>query len=67
MTANDPRDYTLSSIQAAERLGVSRDAIRSWAIDGRLPCLTTPGGFRRFREIDVDLFALSMLPNEATS
>lgn len=66
MDRSDPRDYTLSAVRAAARLGVSRDAISKWAREGLIPCLTTPGGYRKFRPSDVDEFARSMLPEVAS-
>lgn len=58
-------DYTLSTRDAASLLGVNLDTVARWADDDRLPCLRTPGGFRRFRPQDVDAFALTLLPKAA--
>jgi excisionase family DNA binding protein len=66
MSTQDPREFTLSAGDAAGRLGVSRDAVSKWARDGRIPCLTTPGGYRRFRPVDVDTFAEEMLKGAAS-
>jgi excisionase family DNA binding protein len=39
--------------QVAILLQVSRRSVASWARDGRLPSITTPGGHRRFLAEDV--------------
>ncbi len=61
-----PPEYDLTTSDAAARLNASVDAVQRWADDGRLPCLRTPGGFRRFREVDVETFGQSMLPKAAS-
>jgi len=33
---------------------VSKQAIRHWTNSGRLPCVRTPGGHRRFRRSDIE-------------
>ncbi len=38
----------LSVSAAAQVLGVSSSSLRAWAAEGRVPCLRTPGGHRRF-------------------
>jgi excisionase family DNA binding protein len=45
--------------QAAEYLGVAQSTIRKWSDTGRLPAFYTPGGHRRFRRGDLDLFLSS--------
>jgi len=49
-----PRWLTLS--QAAQVLGVHATTLRRWTDEGRIRCLRTPGGHRRFRENDVRAF-----------
>lgn len=49
-----PKVYDLSPQQAAERLGVHVDTVKRWADKGKLPCWTTPGGWRRFAAEDLD-------------
>ena len=44
----------LSRGEAAQRLGVSPRTIQQWARDGRIPCLRTFGGHRRFSVEDLD-------------
>lgn len=40
--------------EAAKYLHVSPKTINRWANDGRIPCIVTLGGHRRFRREDVD-------------
>jgi excisionase family DNA binding protein len=54
------RDYTLSTRAVADQLGVSLDTIARWADQGLIPCVRTPGGWRKFRQLDVDQFARSL-------
>ena len=42
--------------QAAKYLGISESTLRKWADAGRLPAFSTPGGHRRFRTGDLDVF-----------
>ncbi len=48
----------LSRGQAAERLGVPPRTIHQWACDGKLPCVRTFGGHRRFAVADIDAMAI---------
>src|SRR6478672_9346505 len=47
-------DPLLTSAQAADRLSVGATAIKRWADEGRLTCIRTAGGHRRFRTSDVE-------------
>jgi excisionase family DNA binding protein len=49
--------YTLTVPAVARILDVSPTSVKRWVAQGRLPCLRTPGGHRRFRRSDVDAFA----------
>ena len=42
--------------QAAKYLGVAQSTIRKWSDLGRVPAFYTPGGHRRFRRRDLDMF-----------
>jgi excisionase family DNA binding protein len=53
-TSGNPEWLTLG--QAAEFLGVAQSTIRKWSDSGRLTAFYTPGGHRRFRRSDLDLF-----------
>ena len=44
----DPHEPLVSSTQAAEILGVHVASVKRWADQGRLRCIRTPGGHRRF-------------------
>lgn len=50
------QDDRLSLAQAASRLGVHPTTLRRWADAGHLPVIVTPGGHRRFRLEDLDVF-----------
>lgn len=50
--ANDAPYMTAG--EAARRLHVSPKTINRWANEGRIPCIVTLGGHRRFREADID-------------
>jgi excisionase family DNA binding protein len=52
--ANEPDWLTLG--QAAKYLGMAQSTIRKWSDNGRLPAFYTPGGHRRYRRNDLDLF-----------
>jgi excisionase family DNA binding protein len=53
-TGADPEWLTLG--QAAKYLGVAQSTIRKWSDQGRLPAFYTPGGHRRYRRGDLDVF-----------
>lgn len=46
--------------QVARLLGVSPKTIYRWATEGRLPCVVTLGGHRRFRVEDIAAVAATM-------
>src|SRR5438067_6501472 len=50
----EPEWLTLG--QAAKYLGVAQSTIRKWSDVGRVPAFYTPGGHRRYRRSDLDLF-----------
>jgi len=52
--ANEPDWLTLG--QAAKYLGMAQSTIRKWSDGGRLPAFYTPGGHRRYRRSDLDIF-----------
>jgi excisionase family DNA binding protein len=49
-----PEVRYLSRGEAARRLGVAPRTIQQWAKDGRIPCIRTFGGHRRFSVEDLD-------------
>jgi excisionase family DNA binding protein len=51
----------LTSRQAAERPGVTVNAIKAWIREQRLPALRTPGGHHRIAEADLAAFQLRLL------
>jgi excisionase family DNA binding protein len=50
------RDQFLTPTEVADRLLVAPVTVRLWASKGLLRSVTTPGGHRRFRTVDVDAF-----------
>src|ERR1044071_10464154 len=60
--ASDPRrpaggdNDWLTLGQAAKFLGVAQSTIRKWSDLGRVPAFYTPGGHRRYRRGDLDVF-----------
>jgi excisionase family DNA binding protein len=52
--AGEPDWLTLG--QAAKYLGVAQSTIRKWSDQGRVPAFYTPGGHRRYRRPDLDVF-----------
>lgn len=51
--------YLLPS-EAAEMLHVSPKTLTRWANEGRVPCIVTLGGHRRFIRSDIDAVAARM-------
>jgi excisionase family DNA binding protein len=52
--SGEPEWLTLG--QAAKFLGVAQSTIRKWSDQGRVPAFYTPGGHRRYRRRDLDMF-----------
>jgi excisionase family DNA binding protein len=52
--ASDSEWMTLG--QAAKYLGVAQSTIRKWSDQRKLPAFYTPGGHRRYRRADLDVF-----------
>lgn len=61
---SDPEWLTLG--QAAKYLGVAQSTIRKWSDQGRLPAFYTPGGHRRYRRGDLDVFLERSGPGSRT-
>lgn len=51
------QDQFLSSAEAAKVLGVHAASLKRWSDQGRINCVRTPGGHRRFLRSDVERFA----------
>jgi excisionase family DNA binding protein len=47
----------LTPAEVARLLHVSPKTVNRWSHEGRLPCLVTLGGHRRFRRADVEAAA----------
>ena len=54
MISTDPDWLTLG--QAARYLGVAQSTIRKWSDQQQIPTFKTPGGHRRYRRRDLDVF-----------
>lgn len=63
--ASEPDWLTLG--QAAKFLGVAQSTIRKWSDQGRVPAFYTPGGHRRYRRRDLELFLDRSGPGGRTS
>lgn len=50
---NDGEDPLMKPGEIGRMLHVSARTVSLWAIKGKIPFITTPGGHRRFRESDV--------------
>src|SRR3954447_21902471 len=61
VAGREPEWLTLG--QAAKYLGVAQSTIRKWSDVGRVPAFYTPGGHRRYRRADLDLFLEGSGPN----
>lgn len=44
----------LKPIEVAAMFGVSSKTVKRWVQTGKLPCIRTPGGHRRYRQSDVE-------------
>ncbi len=53
--------------QAAKFLGVAQSTIRKWSDQGRVPAFYTPGGHRRYRRRDLELFLARSGPGGSTT
>jgi excisionase family DNA binding protein len=52
---------------AADYLGIHFTTLRRWADDGRVPCIRTPGGRRRFKKDELDTFVLGLRQGGSTA
>src|SRR3954462_3939241 len=59
--SGEPEWLTLG--QAAKFLGVAQSTIRKWSDQGRVPAFYTPGGPRRYRRRDLELFVARSGPS----
>ena len=57
----EPKQYQLTTTQAANHLGVHRDTIIRWARDGHVPSILTPSGRRYYAQSDLDALTASMI------
>jgi len=62
----EQQEFTLTTGDVAKQLQVNIDSVSRWADQKKIACWKTPGGWRRFRQADVDAFR-SALKSEAAS
>jgi excisionase family DNA binding protein len=55
MPSRDDSEW-LTLGQAARFLGVAQSTIRKWSDQGKVPAFYTPGGHRRYRRTDLEVF-----------
>jgi excisionase family DNA binding protein len=53
---NDSRSSWLELQAAADYIGVHFSSLRRWTDDGKVRCIRTPGGHRRYHKADLDAF-----------
>jgi excisionase family DNA binding protein len=52
-----PEVVLLTTAEVAKRFKVDSSAVRRWVAKGQLiPAVTTPGGYYRFNELDIQAF-----------
>jgi len=52
---------------AAQLLGVHFSTLRRWTDTGKVPCIRTPGGRRRFRRSELEAFLASLQQNHGST
>jgi excisionase family DNA binding protein len=63
----EPHDEYITPGEAARFLHVSPKTINRWANEGRIACIVTLGGHRRFRREDIDAALRQMSGRQASS
>ncbi|MGC8779943.1 MAG: MerR family transcriptional regulator [Anaerolineae bacterium] len=58
--ALDKASAWLDLSEAASYLGVHFTTLRRWTDDGKVPCIRTPGGRRRYRQSELTAFLASL-------
>ena len=58
---SETAEFSLSTNEAAARIGVHRDTLTRWAREGKISHLQLPSTERRFRPSDVDQMIASMV------
>ncbi|CAN5135064.1 BldC family transcriptional regulator [soil metagenome] len=61
----NPAERLLTPSEVADLFRVDPKTVTRWAASGRLSCIRTPGGHRRFRQQDVTEL-IESLTDEAT-
>lgn len=66
MTKPDP-EKLLTPQQVADRFAVDPKTVTRWARTGKLPCIKTPGGHRRYRASVIEEFAIEGYEKDSDS
>ena len=66
MVESDPQPEYLTPGQVARMLHVSPKTVNRWANEGRIPCLVTLGGHRRFNREEIERVAEQMASGPST-
>jgi len=64
---NTAEHSLLTPKDVANQLGVSPVTVRVWAQENKLPFITTPGGHRRFKQADIDVFSKQNFGQQSTA
>jgi len=62
----DPQPEYLTPGQVARMLHVSPKTVNRWANEGRIPCLVTLGGHRRFQREEIERVVEQMASGPST-
>ena len=63
---SDPQPEYLTPGQVARMLHVSPKTVNRWANEGRIPCIVTLGGHRRFQREEIERVAERMASGPST-
>ena len=63
---SDPQPEYLTPGQVARMLHVSPKTVNRWANEGRIPCLVTLGGHRRFQREEIERVVEQMASGPST-
>jgi excisionase family DNA binding protein len=72
MSTSSPRSQSENALwldlsDAAQLLGVHFSTLRRWVDTGKVPCIRTPGGRRRFRRSELEAFLASLQQNQGST
>jgi excisionase family DNA binding protein len=67
MAGREMLDPWMRLSEAADYVGVHFTTLRRWTDEGKVPCIRTPGGRRRFKRSELDAFMSSLRQGDQTS